>query len=180
MMVTDLRLYYLDQTSNESESIQASNPCLQTCTQTLFSAKKEGHLIRNIYGHCITLHSIPFKYGSIITGQGTFPPSSKILKPGIRLKVYCIQPLYTLKVQGPKMISLERPCVPYSVFLIQDKHSVPIALKEHSEQNVEIPQDAHGFISYCPILFMIVTAFDIKFTEDHGESFQWSLTLEEI
>ena len=176
-MFTDLRLYYID--DNNNVPVHAFIPLIDKCTQTLFPVKKEHSLVRNIYGHCVSLHSLPFKYGSIITGQGLCPPSSEILRPGAHLTVHCIQPLYTLSVQGPKIITLARPYVSNSVFLIENDHTAPLLLKERSQKSIEVPEGSQGFISYCPILSMTLISFETKFIEDQGECVQWSLTLEE-
>ncbi|ETZ05046.1 hypothetical protein K737_300530 [Holospora undulata HU1] len=178
-MLTDLKLYYIDNNTNSLNKISAFSPFLYKCTQTLFSVKKDYSLIKNIYGHSIALHSSAFKYGSIISGQGICPPSSEILKPGVKLEVHCIQPLYTLYTQGPKIVSLERPCVPNSAFLIHNTCSTPLTEKNNG-RCIEVLKDTEGFVSYCPILFMTLMTFDIKFTQDQGEFIQWSITLEEF
>ncbi|ETZ06929.1 hypothetical protein P618_200902 [Holospora obtusa F1] len=178
-MLTDLRLYPIDDSNSFRNKFSAYPSFLHKCAQTFFSVKKEVPLIQNIYGHYIRLHPLPFKYGSIITGNGPCPPSSQILKPGVKLEVHCIQPLQTLYIKGPQTIKLDHPCVPNSVFLIHESHSTPLAVQNFNEPIFDISSENYGFISYCPILFMILINFDVKFTEEHGEGAHWTIILEE-
>jgi hypothetical protein len=45
---------------------------------------------------------------------------------------------------------------------------------------VVIPQEAKGYLSYCPVLEMTLTHFEMKIFEDQENLISWTLHLEEV
>lgn len=177
-MITELQLYNLN--SPQSACI-ALVPLLHKCTQTLTPLKKEAHTFRDIYGHSVSLGGARFRYASIVSGQGLCAPSTEALSIGARLLVHCIQPIYTPHVQGETVVSLARPCVPGSAFLINNAQTNPLPLETTSpHRSVIIPQGNAGYLSYCPVLEMTLTHFEMKVFEDQDNLISWVLHLEEV
>lgn len=177
-MITELQLYNLN--TPQSECI-ALVPLLHKCTQNLTPLKQEGHKFRDIYGQHIALGTVKSRYASIVSGQGLCAPSIEALSIGAKLLVHCIQPIYTPHVNGETVVSFARPCVPGSVFLINNENSHPLPLTTTMpHRSVIIPQGGTGYLSYCPVLEMTLTHFEMKTFEDQESLVSWTLHLEEV
>lgn len=177
-MITTLQLYNLN--SPQSACV-ALLPLLHKCTQTLTPLKQESHTFRDIYGKHVTLGAARFRYASIVSGQGICAPSAEVFSLGAKLSVHCIQPIYTSHVHGGNEVPFLRPCVPGSVFLINNENTHPLPLTTISpHRSVVIPQKAKGYLSYCPVLEMTLTHFEMKIFEDQENLISWTLHLEEI
>ena len=177
-MITGLQLYHLNAPQAECIRFIA---LLDKCTQSLAPLPQDGHKFRDIYGKPVALGMPSLRYTSIISGQGLCGPSMEALSVGAKLLVHCIHPLYTEQVQGGTIISLTRPCVPGSVFLMNHQRTHPLSLEtEAPHRKVRIPEGSSGYLSYCPVLAMSLTHFEMKVVEDQELVMSWTLHLEEI
>lgn len=163
---------------------------LHNCTQTLRYAHGIRAPKRTLNGNLVLIDTLmPHeKFSSTIVGKFKQDPLLGQLAPGDFLKVHCLQrlwqrlPCLSDQDSSPSTLqscSLLRPPVPESIQLTDGNDG--LYSFEWRENKVwydpSIPTPL--FVSYRPILEMILTAFKSTYTEVDLET-SWSLDLEEV
>lgn len=116
--------------------------------------------------------SAPLKYKTVISGTDFSSPGLHHLKIGEKIMVHCIQPFTQIAQAG--QVELLRPAVLGSIqsydALLQ---KIPFSNLESSVITQNFTEQT-CFITYRPILTLVVTDFEMNFHE-WGDQNQWIL-----
>ncbi len=146
------------------------------CTQTL-TPLSGGSLRRTLNGTLVHVgYKGHLKFQSTISCKDKTAPAFEGIWKGVRVKVGCIQTLTQTIPQGSSRIQLER--FPLSLHLY-DGTRTPWPVEHRGDLWVSIPPNfPGGFLTYRPLLKMIVTRYNLE-TDEWGLTVGWTLELEE-
>jgi hypothetical protein len=146
------------------------------CTQTLMPIP-HGALRRTINGNLVWVGNKGHrKFQSLISCKDKASPALSGMWKGSLLKVGCIQSLTQIVPQRIEQIQLEREALSLHLY----ESSGKFWLAEKAEDRwIEIPSAfPGGFITYRPLLLMVVNNYQLE-TDEWGLEVGWSLELEE-
>ncbi len=171
MMNTDLKLEVMGK--GDLISPFSARECHQTLTtipQAVFRRTVNGDL------KCINSHGHQ-KFLSTIRCKDKAPPAFDGLWKGMTLKVGCIQPVTQPVNAGCLAVQMDREGFDHHLF---DYGSGvwPATPSENRWMSIS-PGFPGGFMTYKPILFMMVKNYALE-TDEWGLTVGWTLDLEEI
>lgn len=146
------------------------------CTQTLTPLPRET-MRRTINGVLVFVGNKGHrKFHSLISCKDKASPAFGDVWKGSRLKVGCLQYLTQVIPQNVQTIELERPAVSLCVLNPEGK---VLSIGKTEERTLFLtPPYLGGFVTYRPLLFMIVKNYHLE-TDEWGQTVGWSLELEE-
>ncbi|MBS0272282.1 MAG: hypothetical protein JSR85_06510 [Proteobacteria bacterium] len=146
------------------------------CTQTL-TPLPQGSLRRSINGTLIWIGNKGYqKYRSTISCKDKACPSLDGVWKGTLLRVGCLQTLTQTILKDTLQLQLERE--PTSFYIYDKNGKLWPGEKRDSRWLALSPKFSGGFITYHPLLMMIVKDYTLE-TDEWGLSVRWTLELEE-
>lgn len=147
------------------------------CIQTL-SPIPQAILRRTINGELVCVGTKGHrKYQSTITCTDKSSPAFEGLWKGTQLKVGCIQSITQIVPRGTERVQLERDSLEAHLY---DSSGKTWEIERLSDRMISISHDfPGGFLTYRPVLIMIVKAYSLK-TDEWGLMVGWKIELEEI
>lgn len=175
MSQTDLKIYSINDQNQTYIPLGAARGCKQTLDPINTAAT-----FRTINGTLVAFNCEGYdKYTSTISCDDAYPISFDGLWPGCSLLIECIPQLMTPLVQQGALIKLQRKPVQGSIMLHTSENAT-CALNADDERQIQLKQnEGPGYISYRPILRMIIKRFFTETKEWDGKVI-WKVELEEV
>ena len=150
----------------------STRECIQTLTPV-----SHGSLRRTINGALVHVGYKGYrKFHSTIACKDKVPPAFEGLWKGDLLKVGCIQALTLAVPEKASTVQLEREALFLHLYDITTKRW---PAKQETDRWISLPSDfPGGFITYYPILLMMVKTYHLE-TDEWGVTVGWRLELEE-
>lgn len=133
-----------------------------------------GEFRRTVNGALLFLGENETKYKSIVSCEDKNVLASHLLAPGQPVRISCLQRLWQ-KVERERVV-LDKACVSSSIAVF-DAHNAPVDFDMKGDV-IHIKGEG-AFISYRPILEMLVRTYELK-TDEWGLRCGWRLESEEI
>ncbi len=178
MSQTDLKLYRKDEKAKSYIPLGSARGCKQTLEPVAHT-----QTFRTIAGNLISLTGCSHqKFISHIECDDIYPVSFDNLWPGVILWVECISRIITPFIEEGGKTKLMRPHIKNSLLLHkEDGTTLPLEDKDAKDNEgftVQLEKN-QGYISYRPLLCMMMKKFSIK-TNEWERIIGWNMQLEEV
>ena len=118
------------------------------------------------------------KYSSILECEDLYPISFEGLSPGMTLWVECLVRIMTPHIKDESRVLLKRMPVLGSL-LFHQEGELPVPIKEREKEALLLEKHTGGYVSYRPLLKMILKKFSTK-TQEWERVVGWRMELEEV